>query len=243
MKAHVFLGIGIGIILTSIVFSFNHKEKIDINKLVEVEVQKKLKEVKEIKSIDNDLKKTIKNIETTKTAIETVETVNNNLNNDKLEYDGIYFKQDKSSEILFYVLITRGKDNEKLVNLQKKIEKILPTTLEVINGQSIIFSKYAYTVEKSNDIEKIMKSRFNLDGKKIKINELEKKKKELAFLKYTYSKSIPKKTVKKNTTVIKSIEKKEKKSIKKVSIKKENIVEEKLEAKNSTNTEVVNTTN
>lgn len=154
MKSYILLGIGIGMILTSIMFSFQPKEDIDISKLVEIEVQKRLKKIEELQEVENSFKEVVQLDKEDKKEI-------------------TYYSKDKSANAVYYIQLTNSKDKEKVLSLKDETDKFIETEIQLIGGEAYLFSEYPYSVDNSNEIIKKLKSNYNIEAKKLKLNDIE----------------------------------------------------------------------
>lgn len=163
MKRYILLGIGIGVILTSIIFSFIPQgKKVNIDDLVEVEVQKRLKKVEDLEKVETVFQEVVspKEEESIKVEEKILE-----------EYEKIGKDTNKNS--IFYILIKNSKNKNSIISLNDKVEKIIETKIELIGKEAYLFSQFPYSLEKTKEISDIMLKKFKIKVEKLKSSQID----------------------------------------------------------------------
>ena len=155
MNKYMILGIGIGIIITNFFYSIIPSKDVDINKLVEVEVQKRIKKIEEMKKVDESFKEVVK---------EDVKTENN-------EEETEYFSRDNSVNAVYYIYIGSSKDKSLIVKNKEKLEEFIETKIDTTGDYAYLVSEYPYSVDNSNKILELLEERFGIKAQKLKISE------------------------------------------------------------------------
>ena len=154
MKRYILLGIGIGIIFTNIILSLIPKETVDINKIVEEEVQKRLKRVQSFEEVEKTFKEAI-----------------------EIKSEKLYFPKDTKPNAIYYVLINKSKNNADIIKFKDDLSDVLETEIELVGQESYLFSRYPYTKAVSDEILKFFDETYQIKGKILKTSEYEKLKK------------------------------------------------------------------
>lgn len=154
MKRYILLGIGIGIIFTNILLSLVPKETVDINKIVEQEVEKRLKRIESFEEVEKTFKEAV-----------------------EIKDKKISFPTETKPNALFYVLITKSKNNGEIIDFKEELTGTLATKIELIGGESYLFSNNPYTKETGEKIIEFLDETYQIKGKILKNVEVEKLKK------------------------------------------------------------------
>lgn len=181
------LGIGIGVIITNFFYSIIPNKDVDINKLVEVEVQKRIKKIDEMKKVEESFKEVVKVEEKAENKEEEIE----------------YFSKDNSVNAVYYIYIASSKDKNLIVKNKEKLEEFIETKMDVTGDYAYLVSEYPYSVDNSDKILEILQERFGIKAQRLKISEFNQ-------MKLNNEKSTPK------ITVIKTKKNKAKKIVKEV---------------------------
>lgn len=159
MNKYIVLGIGIGIIVTNFLYSIMPSKEVDINKLVDVEVQKRIKKIDEMKEIESTFKEVVEKT-TTAEAITVQEDSTKR------------YSKDESPEAEFYIYVDRLKEEKDVERVKGKIENFMDLDVKEGSKYTYIFSQYPYTAENSDEIIKILNEEYKI--KAIKIKEKQK---------------------------------------------------------------------
>lgn len=189
MKRYILLGIGIGIIFTNIVLSFVHGNKVDIDKVVEAEVQKRLKNIETYQKVEESFKEVVKDDKgTTLLSSES-----------GIEIDSeakVLFPGETGPGAIYYLYFYNTNVEKDLMEITKKVEELLLTKIEKKSNRAYLFSENKYTQVSINELIEIVKKEYNLKARRV----TEKERQELmeVSIKKTVTKT---KTVPQNTTV------------------------------------------
>lgn len=189
MKRYILLGIGIGIIFTNIVLSFVHGNKVDIDKIVEAEVQKRLKNIETYQKVEESFKEVVKDDKgTTLLSSES-----------GIEIDSeakVLFPGETGPGAIYYLYFYNTNVEKDLMEITKKVEELLLTKIEKKSNRAYLFSENKYTQVSINELIEIVKKEYNLKARRV----TEKERQELmeVSIKKTVTKT---KTVPQNTTV------------------------------------------
>jgi len=189
MKRYILLGIGIGIIFTNIVLSFVHGNKVDIDKIVEAEVQKRLKNIETYQKVEESFKEVVKDDKgTTLLSSES-----------GIEIDSeakVLFPGETGPGAIYYLYFYNTNVEKDLMEITKKVEELLLTKIEKKSNRAYLFSENKYTQASINELIEIVKKEYNLKARRV----TEKERQELmeVSIKKTVTKT---KTVPQNTTV------------------------------------------
>lgn len=161
MNKYIVLGIGIGIIVTNFLYSIMPSKEVDINKLVDAEVQKRIKKIDEMKEIESTFKEVVE-----KTTTATAEAITVQEDSTKR------YSMDESPEAEFYIYVDRLKEEKDVERVKGKIENFMDLDVKEGSKYTYIFSQYPYTAENSDEIIKILNEEYKI--KAIKIKEKQK---------------------------------------------------------------------
>lgn len=186
------LGIGIGVIITNFFYSIVPNKDVNIDKLVEVEVQKRIKKIDEMQKVEESFKEVVKVEEKKEEEIE-------------------YFSKDNSANAVYYIYIADSKDKNLIVKEKERLEEFIETKIDLTADYAYLLSEYPYSIDHSNKILGILDERFGIKAQGLKMVEIDQIKKDKI-------KITPIKTVKK--TKKKKVEEtvKENESAKKVEV-------------------------
>ena len=186
------LGIGIGVIITNFFYSIVPNKDVNIDKLVEVEVQKRIKKIDEMQKVEESFKEVVKEEEKKEEEIE-------------------YFSKDNSANAVYYIYIADSKDKNLIVKEKERLEEFIETKIDLTADYAYLLSEYPYSIDHSNKILGILDERFGIKAQGLKMVEIDQIKKDKI-------KITPIKTVKK--TKKKKVEEtvKENESAKKVEV-------------------------
>ena len=186
------LGIGIGVIITNFFYSIVPNKDVNIDKLVEVEVQKRIKYIDEMQKVEEIFKEVVKVEEKKEEEIE-------------------YFSKDNSANAVYYIYIADSKDKNSIVKEKERLEEFIETKIDLTADYAYLLSEYPYSIDHSNKILGILDERFGIKAQGLKMVEIDQIKKDKI-------KITPIKTVKK--TKKKKVEEtvKENESAKKVEV-------------------------
>lgn len=161
MNKYIILGVGIGILITNFLYSIMPSKEVDINKLVDAEVQKRIKKIDEMKEIENTFQEVVE-----KTTIATTEAIT------VQEDSAKRYSKDESPEAEFYIYVDRLKEEKDVERVKGKIENLIDLDIKEGSRYTYIFSEYPYTAENSDEIIKILNEEYKI--KAIKIKEKQK---------------------------------------------------------------------
>lgn len=186
------LGIGTGVIITNFFYSIVPNKDVNIDKLVEVEVQKRIKKIDEMQKVEESFKEVVKVEEKKEEEIE-------------------YFSKDNSANAVYYIYIADSKDKNLIVKEKERLEEFIETKIDLTADYAYLLSEYPYSIDHSNKILGILDERFGIKAQGLKMVEIDQIKKDKI-------KITPIKTVKK--TKKKKVEEtvKENESAKKVEV-------------------------
>lgn len=192
MNKYMILGIGIGVIITNFFYSIVPNKDVNIDKLVEVEVQKRIKKIDEMQKVEESFKEVVKVEEKKEEEIE-------------------YFSKDNSANAVYYIYIADSKDKNLIVKEKERLEEFIETKIDLTADYAYLLSEYPYSIDHSNKILGILDERFGIKAQGLKMVEIDQIKKDKI-------KITPIKTVKK--TKKKKVEEtvKENESAKKVEV-------------------------
>ena len=192
MNKYMVLGIGIGVIITNFFYSIVPNKDVNIDKLVEVEVQKRIKKIDEMQKVEESFKEVVKVEEKKEEEIE-------------------YFSKDNSANAVYYIYIADSKDKNLIVKEKERLEEFIETKIDLTADYAYLLSEYPYSIDHSNKILGILDERFGIKAQGLKMVEIDQIKKDKI-------KITPIKTVKK--TKKKKVEEtvKENESAKKVEV-------------------------
>jgi len=192
LNKYMVLGIGIGVIITNFFYSIVPNKDVNIDKLVEVEVQKRIKKIDEMQKVEESFKEVVKVEEKKEEEIE-------------------YFSKDNSANAVYYIYIADSKDKNSIVKEKERLEEFIETKIDLTADYAYLLSEYPYSIDHSNKILGILDERFGIKAQGLKMVEIDQIKKDKI-------KITPIKTVKK--TKKKKVEEtvKENESAKKVEV-------------------------
>lgn len=192
MNKYMILGIGIGVIITNFFYSIVPNKDVNIDKLVEVEVQKRIKKIDEMQKVEESFKEVVKVEEKKEEEIEN-------------------FSKDNSANAVYYIYIADSKDKNSIVKEKERLEEFIETKIDLTADYAYLLSEYPYSIDHSNKILGILDERFGIKAQGLKMVEIDQIKKDKI-------KITPIKTVKK--TKKKKVEEtvKENESAKKVEV-------------------------
>ncbi len=173
MKRYILLGIGIGIIFTNIVLSFVHGNKVDIDKLVEEEVQKRLKNIETYQKVDESFKEVIEDsekneeklLEEEEPVVTTSEAISKEPEKEKEIEKQKFFSGDKGKNATNYIFIYHSNVEKNLLKIRNSLSDLLDTKIEVRGNKAYLFSRYPYNSENAKEILNIIRNDYNLKVK------------------------------------------------------------------------------
>ena len=112
MNKYMVLGIGIGVIITNFFYSIVPNKDVNIDKLVEVEVQKRIKKIDEMQKVEESFKEVVKVEEKKEEEIE-------------------YFSKDNSANAVYYIYIADSKDKNSIVKEKERLEEFIETKIDL----------------------------------------------------------------------------------------------------------------
>lgn len=177
MKRYILLGIGIGIIFTNIVLSFVHGNKVDIDKIVEAEVQKRLKNIETYQQVEESFKEVVKDSEKNEEKLleeEPLVTTSEAISKEaekKIEVEKKkFFSGDKGKNATNYIFVYHSNVEKNLLKIKNNLSDLLDTKIEVRGDKAYLFSKYPYNGDNAKEILNIIKNDYNL---KVKITTIQ----------------------------------------------------------------------
>lgn len=182
MKRYILLGIGIGIIFTNIVLSFVHGNKVDIDKIVEAEVQKRLKNIETYQKVEESFKEVVKDsekneeklLEEVEPVLVTSEAISEEVEKEVEAEKKKFFSGDKGKSATNYIFIYHTTVEKSLLKIKKDLSELLDTKIELRGDKAYLFSKYPYNSQNAKEILSIIKNDYNLKVKVTTLPDIER---------------------------------------------------------------------
>lgn len=178
MKRYILLGIGIGIIFTNIVLSFVHGNKVDIDKIVEAEVQRRLKNIETYQQVEESFKEVVVDSEENKEVVSqdesalstTIEAISKEP--EKVETTEVkkFFSGDKGKNATNYIFVYHTNSEKSLTKIKSSLSELLETKIEIRGAKAYLFSRYPYNSENAKELLNIIRNQYNL---KVKITTIQ----------------------------------------------------------------------
>lgn len=165
MKRYILLGIGIGIIFTNIMFSFFKGENINIEKRVEEEVQKRLKNIENYQKVEESFREVVKKDEMT-----TSQSIGQGVEEESV--NRVLFPGESGAGAIYYLYFYNTNVEKTLVETKKKLDELLDTKIEKKGNIAYLFSEHRYTSESIKELLEIIKNEYNLKVRRVTDNEM-----------------------------------------------------------------------
>lgn len=181
MKRYILLGIGIGIIFTNIILSFVHGNKVDIDKIVEAEVQKRLKNIETYQKVEESFKEVVKDSEKNEEKlleeeplVITSEAISKEVEKSIEVEKKKFFSGDKGKSATNYIFVYHTTVEKNLLKIKKDLSELLDTKIELRGDKAYLFSKYPYNSQNAKEILSIIKNDYNLKVKVTTLPDIER---------------------------------------------------------------------